>query len=65
MKLKAQFQARRALEVRAVVEPRRAAPVKRAERVRVPLRPKWGISTIIPPSMQPGMPRQAMMSELR
>ena len=65
MKLYAQFQPRSALEVVAVVDASRNAPVEMAARVRVPLRPKRGISTITPPRIHPGIPRTAMMSELR
>jgi hypothetical protein len=65
MKLYAQFQPSSAAELRAVVLPNRNTPVKTVDRESVPLRPMRGVSTRMPPMMQPGTPSTAMMRELR
>lgn len=65
MKLYAQFQPSSASDVTAVVEQKRNTPVSTVEAASVPLRPMRGVSTRIPPMMQPGTPSTAMMSELR
>ena len=65
MKLKAQFQPSSASEVRAVVEQYRNTPVIAVDVAKAPLRPNRGTSTSAPPTSAPGIPRAAMMVELR
>lgn len=64
-KLKAQFQPSSAFELVAVVEAKRNAPVAIVDTASVPLRPKRGSSTHAAPINAPGIPMQAMISELR
>lgn len=65
VKLKAQFQPKRAAELSAVVDAYRNTPVKIVEAASVPLRPKLGNSTKNPPRSAPGTPTTAMISEFR
>jgi hypothetical protein len=65
VKLKAQFQPRRACESRAVVEAYKNAPVIAVDSASVPFLPKRGTSTSNPPIRAPGTPSVAMMSEFR
>lgn len=64
-KLYAQFHPSSAEEEWLVVLQKRKTPVREVERARVPRRPSVGVSTRRPPRRQPGMPRAAMISELR
>ncbi len=64
-KLNAQFHPSKAALFKAVVLQYRNTPVSTVLTARVPFRPKRGSSTIQPPRSAPGIPRTAMMSELR
>jgi hypothetical protein len=64
-KLKAQFQPSSASDVTAVVEAYRNTPVRVVETASVPRRPNLGSWTRRPLIRAPGIPRTAMIRELR